>query len=82
MLLSKEHGPFLTLEKGEDNYVLAEDNTLKGVRFSVKISGEEDWETITFNDFCALAAEKVKSKAASNTNFFIILLVLRKIPIL
>lgn len=50
--------PFYVYDKGEDTYVLAEDNMLKGVRFSVKIEGEEDWETITFNDFCALAAEK------------------------
>ena len=50
--------PFYVYDKGEDTYVLAEDNTLRGVRFSVKISGEEDWETITFNDFCTLAAEK------------------------
>ena len=50
--------PFYVYDKGEDTYVLAEDNTLRGVRFSVKISEDEDWETITFNDFCALAAEK------------------------
>ena len=49
---------FYVYDQGKDTYVLAKDNTLRGVRFSVKISGEEDWETITFNDFCALAAEK------------------------
>lgn len=50
--------PFYVYDKREDAYVLAEDNTLRGVRFSVKIFGEEDWETITFNEFCVLAAEK------------------------
>lgn len=50
--------PFYVYDTKKDTYVLAEDNTLKGVRFSVKISAEEDWETITFNDFCALVAEK------------------------
>ena len=39
----------------EDSFVPADNNTLEGVRFSVKISGEKDWETITFNEFCALA---------------------------
>ena len=38
-----------------DSFVPADNNKLEGVRFSVKISGEEDWETITFNEFCALA---------------------------
>ena len=50
--------PFYVYDTKKDTYVLAEDNTLQGVRFSVKISAEEDWETITFNDFCALVAEK------------------------
>lgn len=50
--------PFYVYDTKKDTYVLAEDNTLHGVRFSVKISAEEDWETITFNDFCALVAEK------------------------
>ena len=39
----------------EDSFVPADNNTLEGVRFSVKISGEKDWETITFNEFCTLA---------------------------
>ena len=47
--------PFYVFNKTEDAYVQAENNTLEGVRFSVKVSGEEDWETITFNEFCTLA---------------------------
>ena len=47
--------PFYVYSQKEEGYVLAENNTLNGVSFSVKISGEDGWETITFNDFCALA---------------------------
>ena len=47
--------PFYVFNKKEDAYVQAQNNTLEGVRFSVKVSGEEDWETITFNEFCTLA---------------------------
>ena len=47
--------PFYVFNKTEDAYVQADNNTLNGVRFSVKVSGEEDWETITFNEFCTIA---------------------------
>ena len=49
--------PFYVYDVGEKDYVIAENNTLNDVSFSIKVSGENEWETITFNEFCALAAE-------------------------
>ena len=49
--------PFYVYNKTAGDYVPAENNTLSGVRFSVKVPGEKDWETVTFNDFCILAQE-------------------------
>ena len=48
--------PFYVYDKGEKDYVPAENNTLTGVSFSVKISEDKDWITITFNEFCDFAA--------------------------
>ena len=47
--------PFYLFNKADGSYIPVEENTLAGVRFSVKIPGETDWENITFNEFCALA---------------------------
>lgn len=47
--------PFYVYSEKESDYVLADNNTLHDVSFSVKISGQEGWQTITFNEFCALA---------------------------
>lgn len=47
--------PFYVYDQTKQTYDMAEDDTLKDVGFSVKISGDEDWEPITFNEFCALA---------------------------
>lgn len=47
--------PFYVYNKTEGTYVPAENNTLEGVKFSVKITGDKDWQTITFNEFCVLA---------------------------
>ena len=49
--------PFYIYDKKAGDYVLSESNTLNGVNFSVKVSGENDWEPITFNEFCELAAD-------------------------
>lgn len=48
--------PFYVYDKSEETYVIAENDTLNGVRFSVKLPGDEGWESITFNEFCSLAA--------------------------
>ncbi|MBR5409104.1 MAG: leucine-rich repeat domain-containing protein [Clostridia bacterium] len=47
--------PFYVYNKTQDAFVPAENNTLEGVRFSVKISDGKEWTNISFNDFCALA---------------------------
>ena len=47
--------PFYVYNTTRQAYVPAENDTLEGVRFSVKLPTETDWETITFNEFCALA---------------------------
>lgn len=47
--------PFYVYNKKEEAYVPADDNTLTDVSFSIKVSGEKDWDAITFNEFCALA---------------------------
>lgn len=48
--------PFYVYDKSVKEYVPAENNTLTGVSFSVKIPDGKDWITITFNEFCELAA--------------------------
>ncbi len=48
--------PFYVYDKGAKAYVPAENNTLTGVSFSVKVSEDEEWLTITFNEFCDLGA--------------------------
>ncbi len=48
--------PFYVYDKSVKEYVPVENNTLTGVSFSVKIQDGEDWITITFNEFCNLAA--------------------------
>ncbi|MBQ7638326.1 MAG: hypothetical protein IJS90_05465 [Clostridia bacterium] len=49
--------PFYVYDTSQGTYVTAENNTINGVSFSVKISGEYDWESISFNEFCSLAGE-------------------------
>ena len=48
--------PFYVYDKSVKEYVPVEDNTLTGVSFSVKIPDGKEWVTITFNEFCELAA--------------------------
>ena len=48
--------PFYVYDKSVKEYIPAENNTLTGVSFSVKIPDGKDWVTITFNEFCELAA--------------------------
>lgn len=50
--------PFYVFDATKQKYVELEDSTLKGVSFSVKIYGEEDWETVTFNYFCEHAQDE------------------------
>lgn len=49
--------PFYVFNAEQKQYVALEENTLNGVSFSIKIFGEEDWETVTFNYFCAHAQD-------------------------
>ena len=48
--------PFYVYDKSVKEYVPAENNTLTGVRFSVKVPAGQDWDTVSFNEFCDLAA--------------------------
>ena len=49
---------FYTYNAQTGRYTLSHEKTLSGVSFSVAVASGDEWARITFNEFCALAAEK------------------------